>query len=412
MAVDEGDKKSAMKYFKRSLKVDKKYHQSIIAIGLLHEEKEHYEKAIKVYEDFLRIESENFPVLSRLVQILFATGKYDKVIKYAEKLSGLDQADLNLKVRLGILYTDKKRFQDAIGVFKEILEEVPESDKILYYLGSLYQQIDKFHEAITYFSKIESASTLFHDSHVQIGQMLQAMAHQKPDGEKEFVDFVSMKSKDNEKLKLELGVMLTGYWEGKNQFDKAIVTLDELKSIEGFSEGHEYYRASLYEKNKEFDKARNIIERMIEKNPKNPHALNFLGYSMLERNEDLDKAYMLIKRAVELKPDDGFIRDSLGWYYYKVGKLDLALKEIKKAWEMVKDDVVITKHLAIIYKEMEKYDEAKKYYMEALKHCKLESEKQDVLKELEDLENVRLPASKEKKDIPKERTTTDAPSSN
>ena len=56
---------------------------------------------------------------------------------------------------------------------------------------------------------------------------------------------------------------------------------------------------------------------------------------------------------------------------------------------------------------MEKYDEAKKYYMEALKHCKLESEKQDVLKELEDLRNVRLPASKEKKDIPKERTTTD-----
>jgi tetratricopeptide (TPR) repeat protein len=412
MAVDEGDKKSAMKYFKHSLKVDKKYHQSIIAIGLLHEEKEHYEKAIKVYEEFLRIESENFPVLSRLVQILFATGKYDKVIKYAEKLSGLDQADLNLKVRLGILYTDKKRFQDAIGVFKEILEEVPESDKILYYLGSLYQQIDKFHEAITYFSKIESASTLFHDSHVQIGQMLQAMAQQKPDGEKKFVNFVSMKSKDNEKLKLELGVMLTGYWEGKNQFDKAIVTLDELKSIEGFSEGHEYYRASLYEKNKEFDKARNIIEKMIEKNPKNPHALNFLGYSMLERNEDLDKAYMLIKKAVELKPDDGFIRDSLGWYYFKVGKLDLALKEIKKAWEMVKDDVVITKHLAIIYKEMEKYDEAKKYYMEALKHCKLESEKQDVLKELEDLENVRLPASKEIKDIPKERTTTDAPSSN
>ena len=28
MAIDEGDKKSAMKYFKRSLKVDKKYHQS------------------------------------------------------------------------------------------------------------------------------------------------------------------------------------------------------------------------------------------------------------------------------------------------------------------------------------------------------------------------------------------------
>ena len=111
------------------------------------------------------------------------------------------------------------------------------------------------------------------------------------------------------------------------------MTLDELKSIEGFSEGHEYYRASLYEKNKSLIR-RNIIERMIEKNPKNPHALNFLGYSMLERNEDLDKAYMLIKRAVELKPDDGFIKDSLGWYYYKVGKL-ISMKSSVEVVEMM-----------------------------------------------------------------------------
>ncbi|TNE96472.1 MAG: tetratricopeptide repeat protein [Deltaproteobacteria bacterium] len=412
MAVDEGNKKTAMKYFQHSLKVDRNYHQSVIAIGLLHEEKEQYDKAIGVYEKFLKVEPENFPVLSRLVQILFATGKYDQVVRYAEKLSSLDQSDLNLKVRLGILYTDKKRFNDAIGVFKEILEAVPGSDKILYYLGSLYQQIDKFHDAIGYFSKIESASTLFHDSHVQIAQMLQAMAQEKQDQENKFVEFVNEKSKSNDKLKLELGVMLTGYWEGKSQYEKAIVVLDDLKSHEGYTEGHEYYRASLYEKNKQFDDARDIIEKMIEKNPENPHALNFLGYSMLERNEDLEKAYVLIKKAVDLKPEDGFIRDSLGWYYYKVGKLDLALQEIKKAWELVKDDVVITKHLAIIYKEMEKYDEAKKYYMEALKHCKLESEKQDVLKELEDLENVRLPASKDKQDVVKEPRTTDAPSSN
>ncbi|MCO4792274.1 MAG: tetratricopeptide repeat protein [Bacteriovoracaceae bacterium] len=412
MAVDEGNKKKAMRYFKHSLKVDKHYHQSVIAIGLLHEEKEKYESAAKAYKKFLKIEPENYPVLSRLVQILFATGKYDEVISYAEKLSSLDQNDLNLKVRLGILYTDKKKYKEAIGVFKEILIAVPESDKILYYLGSLYQQIEKFHDAITYFSKIESASTLFHDSHVQIAQMLQAMAQKDQGQESQYLDFISKNSKANEKIKLELGVMLAGYWEGKNLYSNAIEVLDGLQSIEGFTEGHEYYLASLYEKNKDFKTARKIVEKMIEKNPENPHALNFLGYSLLEKNEDMDRAYVLIKKAVELKPDDGFIRDSLGWYYYKIGNLDKALVELKKAWETVKDDVVITKHLAIIYKEMEKYDQAKKYYMEALGHCKLESEKQDVLKALEDLENVRLPASQKKKSkVPKEQKTFSAPDS-
>ena len=70
--------------------------------------------------------------------------------------------------------------------------------------------------------------------------------------------------------------------------------------------------------------------------------MNFLGYSLLEQNKDLDLALSYIKKAVELKPEDGFIRDSLGWYYYKTGNLELALVEIKKAWDAVKTDVVIT----------------------------------------------------------------------
>ena len=70
-----------------------------------------------------------------------------------------------------------------------------------------------------------------------------------------------------------------------------------------------------------------------------------------------------------------------------------ALEETKKAWELTKNDVTITKHLAMIYQDMREYEEAKKYYVEALKNCKIESERVDVLKSLETLEKVRLPAS-------------------
>lgn len=75
-----------------------------------------------------------------------------------------------------------------------------------------------------------------------------------------------------------------------------------------------------------------------------------------------------------MKPDDGYIRDSLGWYHYKMGNFDQALREVKKAWELVKTDVVITKHLAVVYQALKQYRMAK-YYVEALKHCKLESER-------------------------------------
>ena len=107
----------------------------------------------------------------------------------------------------------------------------------------------------------------------------------------------------------------------------------------------------------------------------------------------MERAYSLIQKAVNLEPEDGYIRDSLGWYYYKTGQLDKALVEVKKAFELEGSDVVIAKHLAIIYKEMKKYEKAKRYFVEALKNCKLESERQDVMEALQGLKDLRLPAS-------------------
>ena len=85
---------------------------------------------------------------------------------------------------------------------------------------------------------------------------------------------------------------------------------------------------------------------------------------------------------------EGLLRDNLA------PKIDrVKAVEVKKAFELEGSDVVIAKHLAIIYKEMKKYEKAKRYFVEALKNCKLESERQDVMEALQGLKDLRLPAS-------------------
>jgi tetratricopeptide (TPR) repeat protein len=389
-----GEKRSlAMRDFKNSLKQDPSFYQSAVALGLLYEEKEKFAKAKNVYEKFLVKNPTSYPVLTRIVQLKFATDDYKNIIDYAQRLSSLDSDDLNLKVRLGILYTDKKRYSDAIGIFKEVLVAMPDSDKVLYYLGSLYLQTEQFEVAIGYFNKIESQSALFHDSHIQMAQILSAMALDKDQDFGRFEKFVKTKSEKHEELAVELKIMLASYHEEKKDFAKAIVLVNEVRKKKAYTENHDYYLASLYEKERKFEESRVVIEKLLAKNPKNAHALNFLGYSLLEQNTELDKAFAYIRKAVDLKPEDGFIRDSLGWYYYKTGNLEMALVEVKKAWELVQTDVVITKHLAIIYQELKKYGQAKKYYNEALKHCKVQSETDEVMKAISNLESLRLPAS-------------------
>lgn len=393
--LERQKKKKAETFFKKALKIDSSYYQAALGLGLIKEEEEKYEEASKIYLEFLDKNPSNYTILNRTVQILFVLGHFKKVIPFAERLANLDPGDLNLKVRLGILYTDAKRYDEAKGVFKELLEAVPESDKILYYLGSLYQQTEEFDQALGYFSKIKNESALFHDSNVQMGQMLNVMAQENRElHEKKFLEFTKVMPSKDEALKLEFGVMRASYYETLNQYSEAIKELVEVQSDEKFGEDHQYYLASLYEKNKEPYKARGIVEVILVKNPENAHALNFLGYSLLETGDDMKLAYKYIKKAVKLKPKDGFIRDSMGWYYYKTGQYEKALIEIKKAWKYVKTDAVVAKHLAIIYQALKQYDKANKYFVEALKNCRHESEKEEVMHHIEKLKQLRLPASK------------------
>jgi tetratricopeptide (TPR) repeat protein len=400
--VSKRNKAQARKYFQKSLKINPAFHQAAMALGLLWEEKEEKVKAVKVYKAFLKKNPMNYAILTRVVQILFAQGKYLEVIPYAERLTSLDPSDLNLKVRLGILYTDVKKYQLAKGVFKEILAAIPTSDKVLYYLGSLHQQLGELDEAVETFGKIETSSTLFHDSNLQIAQMLQVTAQEGVKSRNEtsvdkFISFVQNQSEKHEGLRLELRVMLAGFYENNKMIPEAIDEVESVRTEKKYNDQHQYYLASLYEKDSRFEESEKIVLEMLAKNPNNPHALNFLGYSLLERGIRLDQAFVYISKAVELRPEDGYIRDSLGWYYYKVGKLDKALVEIQKAFSLVKTDVVISQHLALIYQKLKSFSLAKKYYLEALRHCKVESERTEVLKGLEQLENLRLPASVEKK---------------
>ena len=96
---------------------------------------------------------------------------------------------------------------------------------------------------------------------------------------------------------------------------------------------------------------------------------------ILENESDFDEAYRLIKKAIEIEPNDAYIRDSLGWYFFKIGDFSKALAELKKAWNAQKSDVIITKHLALVYQKLNNDLEAQKYFVEALKNCTEDTQK-------------------------------------
>ena len=384
------------KYFKKALKVDSLYYQAALGRGLLKEESEDYKGAIQVYKSYLERDEENIVILNRLVQSLFIIEDFENIIPYVEELIRQDNSNVNLKVKLGILYTEKKEYEKAINIFEKVLIVAPNSDKILYYLGALYQQIEKFDTAIVYYSKIDNNSDLFFDSNLQISKLLRGLVSSI--SEKEYFKKIqkiksatgSISKEEQEKLSNSLTFSEAYYYSHHKKYNLAVGAMEKLKSLDI---NQKYFLANLFDKVKRYKDAIALMMGVIEENPRNAHALNFVGYLILETESDFDKAYSLIKKAIEIEPDDAYIRDSLGWYFFKVGDFSKALVEIKKAWSSQKSDVIITKHLALVYQKLNNDLEAQKYFVEALKNCKEENQRREILEVMEQRIVERLPAS-------------------
>jgi nucleoid-associated protein YgaU len=73
--------------------------------------------------------------------------------------------------------------------------------------------------------------------------------------------------------------------------------------------------------------------------------LNYLGYSWVDMNINLDDGLKMIRKAVDQRPSDGYIVDSLGWAYYRLGRYQDALTELQRAVSLKPEDPVLNDHL-------------------------------------------------------------------
>jgi tetratricopeptide (TPR) repeat protein len=247
--------------------------------------------------------------------------------------------------------------------------------------------------SIEYFNQIPSSSGLYTDSSVQMANMLSTLAQSEEELAPKFIKYVNAKIEEFKDMRVEFSVIKAGYYEGEGKYKEAMETMMVIQDEKNFSNQHKYYLANLYEKEKKYEESTALVMGIIEKEPKNAHAWNFLGYSLLVRGEEIEKAYDYIQKALKINPEDGYIRDSLGWYYFKKGQTSKALKELELAFKRVPDDIEIIKHLALVHRELKNYKRAKIYFESALKLVRYQVERQEIMGLMTELEGERIPAS-------------------
>lgn len=127
-----------------------------------------------------------------------------------------------------------------------------------------------------------------------------------------------------------------------------------------------------------------LMKKVLEIDPDHTEALNYLGYTWADNNTNLEKALEYIQKAIQLKPGNGYIQDSLGWVYFRMGKLELAAIEILKALELEPQDPNIYEHLGDIYMAQGQQKKAIQAYQEAEKLFQKAGDKARLLKKILD----------------------------
>ncbi len=127
-----------------------------------------------------------------------------------------------------------------------------------------------------------------------------------------------------------------------------------------------YALAVSYDRNNEWLKAEESLQKALKLSNRHPQVLNYLGYSWLKYNINIDGAAAMILEAYEKEPNDGVIIDSLGWVYYKTGDYANAIIYLEKASELNPQNATISDHLGDAYWQGGRKNEAVFLWKQAL----------------------------------------------
>jgi len=234
----------------------------------------------------------------------------------------------------------------------------PNHSLALLSLADLYESVKKPAMAIKVYERMPASSPLKRNAQIQLATNLDA-ADRSDEAIKILKGVTAEDGKDIE------AVMALGNIErGRKKFADCVQTYSQ--GIDVLPQGNDkanwiyyYYRGICEERSKQWSKAETDMRKALELQPEQPHVLNYLGYSWIDQGINLDEGMRMIKRAVDQRPDDGYIVDSLGWAYYRIGNYEDAVKNLERAIDLKPEDPTINDHLGDAYWRIGRTLEAK-----------------------------------------------------
>ena len=348
--------KESIGYYQRALEIKPDFIQAAIDMAISLEVSGDIDRAITTYKSVLNETDNRTPIINHLIQLYIQNRRYDEALVYLKKLSEMGLATAESNRKIGLIYLELERYDEAITVFNQMLAQDPDAHQIRLYLGSAYEEKGDITKALEVFSVIPRESSVYSDTVTHLALLYQGQGkHQLALTllDQAIIEFPS---------RVDLYLVKSSVLESLKKNHEALKVL--LREEERFSRDPKYqFRLGvLYERIGKRSQSIQRMKKVVEINPRDAQAHNFIGYTYAEMGTNLSEALFHVKKALELRPDDGYFIDSLGWVLYQMKRYDESVKQLEKASTLVKNDTTILEHLGDAHLARKDYKAAMRLY--------------------------------------------------
>lgn len=349
-------------------------------IAEFHLRNKQYERSLAILKPILAKDENDERARLLTIQALLATDREEEALIELNIARDSSDAPERISMVLSRLYLRNGNNQKAEETLLSIITEGA-NPEAYYLLAIIYVESEQYQQALEMLESISPDSEEFED-----GALLQARILRQTDRVSEAIVLFEKYLADDRTKKPLFYVMAASLLQEKARSIQALELLN--MGIQDFPDDESLlfeYGLQL-ERSGRLDEAITVMERILLINPDHAEALNFIGYSWADTNRNLEKALDYINRAMELKPDNGYIQDSLGWAYFRLGQLERAREELLGALVLLPNDPHIHEHLGDVYQALGLAEKALTAYKDAYEKFEDKEKKEAMLQKIEALD--------------------------
>ncbi|MBV9303802.1 MAG: tetratricopeptide repeat protein [Acidobacteriaceae bacterium] len=396
--------------------------------------------ALKTYQELADANPRDAQPYLGMSQIYRERKDFAQARKMSDKAKEIDPENLEVRYNEVGLLEDEGKTNEAIATLKGILDSTSRHNydenqranrsKMLEQLGYLYRNSDQYDQAVDAYRQIAALDANFAPR--AEAQIIDTYRAEKDYAKAQQESDAALKKFPNERTIREVYAQLltdegksdTAIAElkksldGKNDREIYIAIAEVYEKSRNYSEMSKaldaaeklsqdksekatvlFMRGAMYERQKQYDLAEKMFRQVLDVDPANASALNYLGYMLADRNVRLPEAQDLIKRAVDTEPNNYAFLDSLGWVYYRLNRLDDAQRQLERSLQLMSKDPTIHDHLGDVYFKQGKIKQAIDQWQSSLKAWSASSpadlEPEEVAKVQKKLDSARVRLAQE-----------------